>query len=56
MALALVIQEIFSSLLVVTLNGVRMACHVGCRTSSLMSIAAKEVCNLKRGFLHLSAE
>jgi hypothetical protein len=34
MALALVVQETFSSLLVVTLNGVRMACHVGCRTTS----------------------
>jgi argininosuccinate lyase len=34
MALALVVQEIFSSLLVVTLNGVRMTCHVGCRTTS----------------------
>jgi hypothetical protein len=34
MALALVIQETFSSLLVVILNGIRMACHVGCRTTS----------------------
>jgi hypothetical protein len=34
MALALVVQETFSSLLVVTLNDVRMACHVGCRTAS----------------------
>jgi hypothetical protein len=34
MALALVIQEIFSSLLEVILNGIRMACHVGCRTAS----------------------
>jgi hypothetical protein len=34
MALALVAQETFFSLLVVTLNGVRMACHVGCRTAS----------------------
>jgi hypothetical protein len=33
MALALVVQETFSSLLVVTLNGLRMACHVGCRAS-----------------------
>jgi hypothetical protein len=50
MALALVVQETFSNLLVVTLNGVRMACHIGCRTtSSLMSIAVKEVCHLKRG-------
>jgi hypothetical protein len=50
MALARVVQETFSSLLVVTLNGVRMACHVGCRTtSSLMSIAVKEVCHLKGG-------
>jgi hypothetical protein len=51
MALTLVVQETFSSLLVVTLNGVRMDCHVGCRiASSLMSIAMKEVCHLKRGF------
>jgi hypothetical protein len=50
MTLALVVQETFSSLLVVTLNGVRIACHVGCRTASrLMSIAVKEVCHLKRG-------
>jgi hypothetical protein len=34
MALALVVQETISNLLVVTLNGVRMACHVGCRTAS----------------------
>jgi hypothetical protein len=34
MALALVIQDTFSSLLVVTLNGVRVACHIGCRTTS----------------------
>jgi hypothetical protein len=34
MALALVVRETFSSLSVVTLNGVRMACHVGCRTTS----------------------
>jgi hypothetical protein len=34
MALALVVQETFSSLLVVTLNGIRMACHVGCRIAS----------------------
>jgi argininosuccinate lyase len=34
MALALVVQETFSSLLVVTLNSVRMTCHVGCRTAS----------------------
>jgi hypothetical protein len=34
MALALVVQETFSSLLEVTLNGVRMACHVGCRIAS----------------------
>jgi hypothetical protein len=34
MALALVVQETFSSLLVVTLNGIRMACHVRCRTTS----------------------
>jgi hypothetical protein len=34
MALALVVQETFSSLLVVTLNGVRTACHVGCMTAS----------------------
>jgi hypothetical protein len=34
MALALVVQETFSSLLVSTLNGVRMACHVGCRAAS----------------------
>jgi hypothetical protein len=33
-ALALVVQETFSSLLVVTLNGVRIACHVRCRTTS----------------------
>jgi hypothetical protein len=33
-ALALVVQETFSSLLVVTLNGVRIACHVRCRTAS----------------------
>jgi hypothetical protein len=31
MALALVVQGTFSNLLVVTLNSVRMACHVGCR-------------------------
>jgi hypothetical protein len=50
MALALVVQEAFSSLLVVTLNDVRMACHVRCRiASSLMSIAAKELCHLKIG-------
>jgi hypothetical protein len=54
MALALVVQEIFSSLLVVTLIGVRMTCHVGCRTTS--SIAEMELCHLKKGFLHLSAE
>jgi hypothetical protein len=34
MALALVVQETFSSLLEVTLNGIRMACNVGCRTTS----------------------
>jgi hypothetical protein len=34
MALALVVQETFSSLLEITLNGVRTACHVGCRTTS----------------------
>jgi hypothetical protein len=34
MTLALVVQETFSSLLVVTLNGIKMACHVGCRTTS----------------------
>jgi hypothetical protein len=34
MALALVVEETFSSLLVVTLNGVKMACHVRCRTAS----------------------
>jgi hypothetical protein len=33
MALALVVQETFSILLVVTLNDVRMACHFGCRAS-----------------------
>jgi hypothetical protein len=32
-ALALVAQETFPSLLVVTLNGIRTACHVGCRAS-----------------------
>jgi hypothetical protein len=37
-------------LLVVSLNGVRMTCHDGCRTaSSLMSIAGMELCHLKRG-------
>jgi hypothetical protein len=57
MALALVVQETFSSLLVVTLNGIIMACHIGYRiASSLMSIAMKEVCHLKRGFLHLPVE
>jgi hypothetical protein len=50
MALALVVQETFSSLLVVTLNDVRMTWHIRCRiASSLMSIAAKELCHLKRG-------
>jgi hypothetical protein len=34
MALALVVQETFSSLLVVTLNDVRMTCHVGYKTTS----------------------
>jgi hypothetical protein len=33
MALALVVQETFSSLLVVILNDVRMVCHFGCRAS-----------------------
>jgi hypothetical protein len=33
MALDLVVQETFSSLLVVTLNGVRMSCHFGCRAN-----------------------
>jgi hypothetical protein len=43
---------------VVTLNGVRMACHVGCRTvSSLMSIAVKKVRHLKRGsYIYLPSE
>jgi hypothetical protein len=33
MALALVVQETFSSLLVATLIGIRMTCHFGCRAS-----------------------
>jgi hypothetical protein len=33
MTLALVVQETFSRLLVVTIIGVRMACNFGCRAS-----------------------
>jgi hypothetical protein len=38
MALALVVQETFSSLLVVILNGIRKACHVGCSASPWPSV------------------
>jgi hypothetical protein len=49
MALVLVVQETFSSLLVVTLRGVRMTCRFGYRTtSSHMCIVGKE-CAIWKG-------
>jgi hypothetical protein len=51
MALALVAQETFSSSLVVTLNGVRTACHVGCRASPVLSVyRLRVVCHWEGGF------
>ena len=57
MALALAQYEDFSSLLVVTFIGVRMACRIGYRTAStLMCIAAMELCHSIGGFLDLFAK
>jgi hypothetical protein len=56
MTLALVVQETFSSLLVVTLNGVRMACHVGCRTTSIYEYSREGIVPFEKGFLHLPVE
>jgi hypothetical protein len=51
MALALVVQETFSSLLVVTLNGVRMACHFGCSASPWPSVyRLRLLCHREGGF------
>jgi hypothetical protein len=51
MALALVVQETFSSLLEVTLNGVRKACHVGCRASPWPSVyRLRLLCHWEGGF------
>jgi hypothetical protein len=51
MALALVVQETFSSLLEVTLNGVRMACHVGCSASPWPSVyRLRLLCHREGGF------
>jgi hypothetical protein len=51
MALALVVQETFSSLLVVTLNGVRKACHVRCSASPWPSVyRLRLLCHREGGF------
>jgi hypothetical protein len=50
-------MRIFSNLLVVTQKGAKGACRDGYRIASiLMSIAAKDLCHLKEGFLHLLAD
>ena len=57
MALALAQMRTFSSLLVVTFIGIRMAYQIGYRTtSSLMCIVVMELCHSTGGFLYLFAE
>jgi hypothetical protein len=58
MALTLVVQETFSSLLVVTLSGIRMACRFRYRTASNhMCIAGKECAIWKGGsYIYLPSE
>jgi hypothetical protein len=57
MTLALVVQETFSSLLVVTLIGVRMTWWFGYRTTSRYVYSQEGMCHLKRGsYIYLLSE
>jgi hypothetical protein len=53
MALALVVQETFSSLLVVTLNGIRMTCHVGCRQPLVYEYSREGIVPFEKGVSYI---